>query len=276
MNLLFITQLITSFVVGGCAIAMLSYFSERASPRISGIILAFPSTVVLSYFFLGWALSSDQVAAIAPTSLLSLGLGVFFPFIYGLLAVIISSCTDRKVMQIFLTLTLSSGVWFVFSLPMAIFKQTSLLLGLSGYIFLASSAQVLLLRKKYVKCAPLFYTPLQLIGRAFLVGLIIASVVLFGKLLNPFWGGILAVFPAAFASTLIVYHWYYEPRYLFSLVQKVALGSISTAMYIITCYFVFATAGYIYGTLIAFTVSCITAGLLSKIKIGSNEFYQET
>lgn len=54
---LFIIQLITSFLVGGAVIALLSFIAERVHKRIAGIVLAFPTTVALGFFFLGWTLS---------------------------------------------------------------------------------------------------------------------------------------------------------------------------------------------------------------------------
>jgi len=57
MNKLFIIQLITSFIVGGIVIAIISFVAEKANKKISGIILTFPTTMALGFFFLCWTLS---------------------------------------------------------------------------------------------------------------------------------------------------------------------------------------------------------------------------
>ncbi len=54
MSKLFIIQLIVSFIVGGSIIALLSLAAEKVNKTIAGILIAFPSTVALGFFFLGW------------------------------------------------------------------------------------------------------------------------------------------------------------------------------------------------------------------------------
>ncbi len=68
MDNIFIIKLITSFFVGGSLMTLLSFIVEKVDEKISGIILSFPSMSLLSFFFLGWTLSSQAVANIIPTT----------------------------------------------------------------------------------------------------------------------------------------------------------------------------------------------------------------
>ncbi len=270
MTFLFVIQLVSSFVVGGVVIALLSFLAERVSSRISGIILAFPSTVVLGFFFLGWAQSPEAVAKVIPATLIPLGLSVLFPVIYVFTASASIKFFHQKIFQIGFSFLLSVTVWLLLALPMAMLKLSNLFIGIAGYLALAIFSHFMLQRKDYIKPPFLSYSPGQKIGRAVFVGLMIAMVVFIAETLNPFWGGVFAMFPAAFSSSLVVLHWYYNPESLFPTVRKVAVGSISIFMYAITVMFVFPLFGFIWGTLIAFLVSFITTLVLSKIQPGKN------
>lgn len=259
---LFIIQLITSFVVGGGFIGLQSFIAEKAGRKLSGIILTFPSTIALGFFFLGWALSPETVAKVVPSTLIPLGLTVLFTAIYAYLAENISRIIGDRSRQIIFTFGISLTFWFIFSLPFAILEIDNLPVGITGYFLLTLLTHVLLHRKKHEKPTRLQYTPMQKVGRALFAGLIIFLVVLLGKLLSPFWGGVFAMFPAAFSSMLLILHWYYGPESLFPGFQKVPLGSLSLFSYAIAAMFVFPEFGFVIGTLISYAVSIVLVLLL--------------
>lgn len=60
---LFLIQVVTSFIVGGVFIAILGFIAERSSPKVAGIVLSLPSTMAISFFFIGWTLSPSKIAA---------------------------------------------------------------------------------------------------------------------------------------------------------------------------------------------------------------------
>lgn len=62
---------------------------------------------------------------------------------------------------------------------------------------------------------------------------IILLVVLLGKTLNPFWGGIMTMYPAATYAAPTVFHFYYEPKQLYSFFKTTAIGSLSLFLYAI-------------------------------------------
>jgi len=78
MNKLFIIQLIVSFILGGGMVAILSFLAERAHKNIAGVILAFPVTLALGLFFLGWITSPEQVSKIIPSMLFPLSISLLF------------------------------------------------------------------------------------------------------------------------------------------------------------------------------------------------------
>ncbi len=265
MNKLFCFQLITSLIIGGGIIALLSFLAERVRTRFAGIVLAFPLTAALGFFFLGWTLSAETVAEIIPATLIPLGLVVLFPALYIYIAEFSSKFLKNKISQIIVSFIASISIWFLFSLPIAVYQLNNLAYGLVGYTVLALLTHWLLHRKNYEKPAFLFYTFIQKIGRAIFAGFVIVLVVFLGKTLSPFWGGVFTMFPAALSSSLMILHWYYDPKSLFPTVQKFALGSVTILVYSLTVMLVFPVVGFIFGTIIAYFASLVTSLLLSKV-----------
>ena len=265
MNKLFIIQLIVSFIIGGSFIALLSFIAEKVNKTIAGIILAFPSTVALGFFFMGWTISPEAVAKIVPSTLVPLGLSILFAAIYPYIAESVERFTKNKRSQIMISLSISIGVWFTLAIPIAVYKFNNLALGIIGYIILIILAHKILKRKNYDKPVTLTYTISQKISRASFVGFILFLVVLLSKILNPFWGGMFSMFPAAFTSVIIIIRWHYGIKNLYLMMQKAAIGSISLFTYAIVVMFVFPRFGFIIGTLLAYLASLVIT--LSLIKI---------
>lgn len=269
MNKLFAIQLIASFIVGGGVITLLSFIAERANSRIAGIILAFPTTVALGFFFLGWALSPEAVAEVVPATLIPLGLSILFVAVYAYIAEYSAGIIKSKIWQIIVSFVVSIGFWFALAIPVVVLKINSLVVGVAGYAILILIGHLLLQRKNYDKPATLTYTFGQKIDRAAFVGFIVFLVVLLGKTLSPFWGGMFAMFPAAFSSLLMILHWHYGPKSLFPTMQKVAIGSLSIFAYAIMVMLVFPPFGFILGTLFSYGVSVIVTLLLMKLQAKS-------
>ena len=255
-----------SFIIGGGFVALLSFIAERVNRAIAGIILTFPSTIALSFFFMGWTSSSDIVAKIVPSTFIPLGLTILFVAMHPYVAEFISRYFKNRFIQIAISLFLSIGMWFILSVPLVMHKFNNLMFGILGYILLITIAYFILRRKNYAKPVALKYTSIQKILRAALVGFIIFLVVLLSKVLNPFWGGMFSMFPAAFTSIIAIVHWFYGARSLFPIMQKVPIGSLSLFGYVIVVMFVFPKYGYIVGTLLAYLASLVITLFLVRIQ----------
>ena len=250
---------------------MLSFIAERASSRTAGIVLAFPSTGALGYFFLAWALSPEAVAAIIPATFIPLGLTAMFPVFYTVSAEALSPYVRRKGCQVIISFLLSTACWLALAVPVALYKFSHLAPGMSGYILLVLIANFLLHRGKHTKAPALRYTTGQKIGRAAFVGLIIVIVLVLGKTLDVVWGGIFAMFPAAFSSTLMLLHWYYDAKSVSAAAQNAPIGSLSICVYSIVVMFAFPRFGFILGTVLAYCASLLTTLILLKIQAGRED-----
>ncbi|MBU1119309.1 hypothetical protein KKH43_05500 [Patescibacteria group bacterium] len=268
MDTLFLTQLITSFIVGGAVIALLTLLAERVNTHASGIVLALPSTMALGFFFLGWAVSAKQVANVIPSTLIPLGLAVLFPIFYIYIAERTSAIFTSKYTQILVSTTISMGLWFILGLPVVLLQFNSFFVGILGYAALTLTSSVLLNRTSRKKLPSPTYSPAQKIGRAVFAGCVSMLVVLFGKIFGPFWGGMFTMCPAALLSSLVMLHWYYDPKNLFPTFKRFALGSVTLLVYSFTVMLVFPVIGFVFGTIVAYATSLFTSLLLSKVEFG--------
>lgn len=267
MTLTFAFQLLASFFVGGFFITLLALIAERANENISGIIMMFPSTIVLGFFFLGMTTSAEKVSLIVPATLIPLGIVLFSSVIYIYSAIFFSKYIKTKIRQIIITFVVSSFIWFVLASPFAIFKFQNLLIGIVGFFILITITHFILNKHTFQeKIIRLKYTKIQLMMRAIFTGGIITMVVFFGKVFNPFWGGVFTMYPAATFATLIIFHFYYEPKQLFHFMKKAPLGSLSLFIYAISAMLLFPKAGVIIGTIESYAISLSFSLLLIKYK----------
>ena len=270
MNQLFYIQLITSFVVGGAFIAFLTFIAEKVAPHRAGIILSLPSTAALGLFFLGWSLSAETVAKIVPATFIPLGLTVLFVAIYIYLAKLIEGYTKNKAFQIIICTIISLAAWFVLAVPIVFFEFNQFIFGIAGYVILIVITHLLLNQRKYDNPIVIKYTFTQKLGRVIFAGLVITLVVFLGTILGPFWGGIFAMFPTAYLSSMVILHRFYDHNKLFSAFHKIAIGSFTIIIYSITVMFLFPAVGIFIGTLIAYMTSLTTSFILSEVKLIRN------
>ena len=268
MDKLFLIQLITSFLIGGFFIALLSFMAERASEKTAGMIISFPSTVAISFFFIGWALSPEKVAEIAPVVPVMSGVVMMFAATY----LYISKIKMKKLTSMILCTIGGLSIWFIFAIPLAIIKLSNLFVSLIGYILLAGIAYYLLTVKSRQKSlhVPLKYTFAQKIGRAIFAGLIIALAIFLSKALGPFWGGVFSMFPAVFLSSLLIMHWHYDSSFLFKIWKNSPLGSIIFVIYPITAIYTFPALGIWWGTIVSYIICSIVFVIFTKLHILNN------
>lgn len=266
MSAPFWVQLVASFLVGGALVTILSLIAERAGHRIAGIIMMFPTTLVLGFFFLGYTTSAQHVSNSIPAALIPLGIIVFSAIIYIYCALFFESRLQGKIPQIAFSFLTCIVLWFLVVSPFAIFKFSNVFLGAAGFFVLIVAAQ-LILKKSYTLNFPRpQYTKIQILIRASFTGSTITTVVILSKTLGSIWGGIFTMFPAATLSSLIILHYYYSPRQLFYFMSSVPLGSLSLFVYTIAVMLLFPKIGIWAGSLISYGISLAFGFCLIKFR----------
>jgi len=264
----FTIKIVISFIFGAIFLSLLLYFAEKSNKKISGIIITFPSTMVLSFFFIGWTISSKVVIKIVPLTIIILGLDVFFIIIYPFIASYVKNKIKNKLLQILITLFLSLSVWFILSILFFQYKINNLFVSILIYLFFVVMSKIIIskkIRKIDKKTTKIKYSFSQIIFRALFMGFIITLSVFLSKVLDPFLGAIFAVFPAAFVSMIIIIHYNYDSNFLFYFLENVSIGSLNLFLYAIMTIYTFKCFGFVFGTLTNIFLAIIVIYLLTKI-----------
>lgn len=263
MNTTLLLQILLSFSIGGIVVTLLALLAERVHENLAGIIMMFPTTIVLGFFFLGWTTSPQTVANIIPATITPLGIVIFSSVIYICTASFLEHYITDKKQHIFTTIFLSSLLWLILVMPFALWKFQNVIWGSLGYAFFTIISH-LILHQKAPKTTILHhqYSFLQILIRAAFTGSVIATVVILGKVLNPFWGGIFTMYPAVTFASLMIFHYYYSTPQLFHFMKKAPWGgSISLYAYTIAAMLLFPSYGLWLGTLGAYLIA-LSASLL--------------
>lgn len=268
-------QLIFSFLIGGTIVALQSLIAEKVPKSISGIILSLPSTIIVNFFFLGLILSPEDFQRISPLVPAPIGISLIFIAIYIYIAkwinILCFKSSPTKKQKIFIIITtslISSALWLLMSLPFAIYQFSNFSLSLIIFVVLAWLAHLIMARgsHKYKEEKPLQYKPAQQLSRAIFAGLMVATTVYFGQTMGVFWGGVIAMFPAAFLASITIIHYYYSHEVLFGFFKNVPLGSTTLILYALIAHYSFPALGLFYGTAVCVLVCFLYSWLLYSLQ----------
>lgn len=283
-----VPKLIASFIFGGGLVALQAYAAEKVPKQVSGIVLALPSTIIVNYFFLGLVLTEDQFKQLLPVIPAPLGFSLIFITAYIYIAkylyrlffakpenwwqafkqVFVGRKLNKgqKIILIAMSSVLACAVWLLLSLPLAIYRFDNLKLSLLIFVVFALLNHKLIQRgcNKTKVVETIHYTAAQQIARACFAGLMVATTVYIGSQLGPFWGGVMAMFPAAFMASMSIIHYYYDYQDLFCFFKATPIGISTLVVYAAVAHFSFAAYGVWLGTLLAVLVSAIYSWVLSR------------
>lgn len=197
-NNVFALQLITSFIVGGLAIALQTLIAERVTGFWRSLVITVPLMLAMGLFFVGLTKSPQDVADVVRVVPAALGPDYLFVTVFAILASrgIILSLVGGLIAW-------SLSAYYILQFPPLSFTTSTLLYGLPTIIlcYLITSQ---LRQESYLKPFPINGKTILL--RSLVGGIIIALVVFFAKKFGNVWGGLLSAFPATFSSTLIIYY----------------------------------------------------------------------
>ncbi len=206
-------QLAASFIVGGLVIALQTLLAERVPQKWSGIALTIPTTMGMGLFFIAITKSVadiPEVALIMPAGIIpSYTFVLIFSYLvrYGLW---------RALLPTYL-------VWGALSYTLISFPPTSYFE--STFIYCLPLILILyLLTKKPKKSIKLKSFPINkkhVLMRALIGGTIIFLATLLAKIAGNHWGGLFALFPAAFSSTFIIYYYLQGPEVIPQVVRSI-------------------------------------------------------
>ncbi len=242
---LFILKLILSFIVGGVWVTLSTILAEKYGSKIGGIIAGLPSTILVALFFIGWTQSTT--AAVEATILVPLVGGIICLFLVSYLFL-------APRINFWLALLISTGFWFVLALGAYFLGFRNF--WISFLIYLGLTALSYLVAEKLLKInsegkRKIKYTQKNILFRSGISGGIIAFAVLISKLLDPVLGGIFAMFPAAFISTILIIYFHHGKTFSFPIMKVAILSGMSVVSFGLFARYTYLPLGLWQGTLIS-------------------------
>lgn len=243
-------HLLLGFVVGGSWIALITWLGELRGSRFGGFIAGLPSTVAVSFLFIGWNQSAE--AAVEATTT--------FPLFYSFAGIFLLSFAalagrwERFWRSIFVSLV----VWFILTTLVAASGVRSFGLCLIACI-LVSFAVYLLFAKKVISSRTVSDKrgSRQEIAIRFLFGGgIVSLAVLTSKLAGPHVGVIPTSFPAISCSTLYVLNRIHGLEFTRAFAMPIMLTAmVTTVPYVVAVRMFYPIAGIWIGTLASYFVA---------------------
>lgn len=252
---LFWLQLFFAFLVGGVWIVAATVAADRFGSKIGGFIGGLPSTIVVSFFFIGLTQGPEAVFHVTTVFPLSYAVTSLFLVMYAFAA--------RKGFPH--ALVASLFLWFLLTGLISVFKPESFMLSLLTYLIASLASYILL--EKYLQIrsrsgSKIYSTPLHIILRGLFGGFMIAFTVLISKIGGPMLGGIFAAFPAAFLSTLVISYLSQGMTFSQAMTKPLLITGMGTVViYALAARYFYPLYGLILGTVFSFLVSMISAYL---------------
>jgi hypothetical protein len=243
-----------SFFAGGAYVAFAMLLAERLGPKLGGIAITAPSTVVFSLLFIGLssAEKAAQAAAIVPAAA---GATALFVAAYARLL-------KRTALAPFGAL----AVWLLFSLPFAAARNRDMLVSTAAFAVLFLASARLLRSVRHVKPVRMRFDALRFAFRSAFAGGIIALSVYLARTAGAEWGGLLAGFPAAVFSSFMLLSVQRGAAFAAAAAKTMPLGLSSIVLFAAIAHYAYPAIGAVYGTLLAYLSSlAFVAAVYKKI-----------
>jgi len=194
----FVIRVIVSFVVGGALIALFSLIAEKY-PRVGGVIIALPSTLVVSFVFIGLTQSATAASHAAIATLANLG-----PATLCLAGLIRVQKGGRPISDILFGLTAGIIIWLVPAVVLVRIGVPNVMIAVMVFTLFLFPAAYFLRQKTDVKAPPVGrYSFAHKLTRACVGGALIALSVWLAKTAGSTVGGVIASFPVVITTTIL-------------------------------------------------------------------------
>ena len=220
-------KLLASFLVGGFYIGFVVVrSSEKFGSVFGGILAGMPSTVLISLIFIAW--TQDTMAMWKAIPIIPFGLSVSVIFLMFLVVFYKRSK--------FISFFGSLGIWLAILMPFVLKRVSDmwLLLGLAAIVL--SVCITILKRFPGQKPPQLAPGRKESWFRFAVAGGIIALAVFLGKAAGPLWGGLIASFPAATFSGIMLLINKHGSDFTISFVKGTAYGIVSNIGFLVLLY----------------------------------------
>jgi len=254
----FVLQTVLPFIISAVVVIIITIIAERYGTKVGGILGTLPSTIVVAFAFIyinkGPGFSSEA-AAVIPAEL---GINLVFLFIFALLVFY----------SVYIAFAVSFFAWACLSSILIFFDFSNIYVSLLIYFLLLFFTFFIL---EHIKKIPseskvsMKYTPLKIMFRGVLAGIVIAIAVFLSNI-GTVISGIFSVFPAILSSTMLICYKEHGPSFAAGMAKSMIFGISSVVVYATSIHFLFPKIGLIYGSLVAYIISIFTTILIFIFK----------
>lgn len=255
METTFWFKLGASFLVGTAWVTLSTIAAERYGSKVGGMIGGLPSTVVVSLLFIGSTQSAQAAARTTTVMPLVQGINGMFILVY-LLAVKRGLAT---------ALPAALLVWFLAATMLVVLGEPPFWLSVSVWALLGLGCLFIVERVLLIAShgnVNINYTPAQVVVRSLFGGGVISTAVLISRLAGTLFGGIFAIFPAMFASTLVITYRAGGAAFSRAVAKSLMIsGMFNVTLYVIAVRYLYPQVGLAAGTILALLFSAATGYL---------------
>ena len=246
------------FALSALVVILVTIIAEKYGTKTGGVIGTLPSTIIIAFLFIaldkGVSFASDSVA-IVPAEM---GFNLIFLLLFALLA--------HRTLPVALFGALLG--WIVLTIGIYYTNLTSIIVSLVVYLVCFLISFLILDKKKKITSQDTIkahYTPLKLLGRSLIAGIVIAIAVTFSNL-GTMLSGIFSVFPAIFLSTMLISLREHGPRFTGAMAKGMIFGSPSVVSYAVGIHLLYPSIGILLGTIGAFLIGLVVTLVLFVLR----------
>lgn len=249
---------IIPFALSAFVVILVTIIAEKYGTKTGGVIGTLPSTIIIAFLFIALDKGVDFAADSVVVVPAEMGINVLFLLLFALF-------TQRK-----LPLTVAGSLlgWTILTAILFYSNLTSILISLLIYSGCFLAAFLLLDKKKKITSQDtikVHYTPLKLLGRSLIAGIVIAIAVSFSNL-GTTLSGIFSVFPAIFLSTMLISQREHGPQFTAAMAKGMIYGSPSVVSYAVSIHVFYPLFGIFPGTIGAFLIALLVTLILFVLR----------
>ncbi len=260
MDMLFLTKLLLSFLIGGFWVVLATVIADKFGSKVGGLISGLPSTVMFGLFFLGWTQSTD----------ISVKATTIIPIVGGINCIFLANYMFLVKKGLAKAILLSLILWSILAFLLVKINFNNYLLSVLGYLlslavsffFVENVLKTASARGKSIK-----YTTGLILTRSLIGGIVVAAAVYLGKVGGPVLGGMFSMFPAMFISTMLVTYFSQGASFSAGTMKSSMISGISVVIYSIVTRYAYIPLGLGYGTLLSVLISFISGLVIYKLVI---------
>ena len=251
------STLLIKFSLFSLIVIVLTLIAQRANPKLSGVLAAFPTTQAFTLFFY----AHDMGPAFAAKSSLYNLAGIMAA---SLMIVVYYFCASKQMRQLYCVLF--SVVTFILSAAIiSLLPKTtigSVSMALTGIFLIFLSLKLKPTNK--LSSSRRESSTVKVISKSFFSSLIVLSIIELGKKLSPELAGVMSAFPATLFPTLCIVHYELGANALKKFVIGVPLGQFAMIAYGLTNFSFVGSLGFVSAMLLAYIAATSAIIILKR------------